>query len=71
MHVKKLLIVALVFVFAATTRAEEPREVTVFAAASLREAAKEPLYRLAPTLALSGQDRDEVLRGVIELLAAN
>ncbi|HEY0484105.1 MAG TPA: molybdate ABC transporter substrate-binding protein [Kofleriaceae bacterium] len=36
---KKLLIAALViFGFAATTRAEEPREITVFAAASLREA---------------------------------
>lgn len=36
---KRLLIAALVvFGFAATTRAEEPREVTVFAAASLREA---------------------------------
>jgi len=36
---KRVLIAALVvFGFAATTRAEEPREVTVFAAASLREA---------------------------------
>jgi molybdate transport system substrate-binding protein len=38
-YVKRLLIATLVFVgFATTTRAEEPREITVFAAASLREA---------------------------------
>ncbi|HMG57905.1 MAG TPA: extracellular solute-binding protein, partial [Kofleriaceae bacterium] len=70
---KKLLIAALVvFGFAAATRAEEPREITVFAAASLREAfedlaktfeSKSPGVKVRVNLAGSQELRTQIENG--------